>query len=265
MATKNLSRSAIEGGRTGAWKIERKQSLRQQRRKTNAAIDGARDNDDREDLVMPERGTTTLWVDDKFKDRLNGPMRWMKSKVGQSWDKVHSELKKKFDSRTTAGRHILFDHLLDSVWTSQDRSTFQAQYSRFYVDAQGILRENEDRFKRSKHSWSNVLKERPAINEWLNGRLIGKIGNVFYWFEPTIPPAAEMRLVWDKRYYHSDLELEWQYKVDKEWYPRYTSYRQTARFEGKDIEFFSALTEKNQTKLLEHSPLVKKYYGSKSR
>jgi hypothetical protein len=47
-------------------------------------------------------------------DHLNPIKRLLRSKVGQSWNEVHSELNTRLDANTMAGRHVL-DHVRDFV------------------------------------------------------------------------------------------------------------------------------------------------------
>lgn len=256
MSTKNLARTAIEGGRRQGYKYERKQSLRSARRGVNSALDAMRDPDEFYDMDFPERKRSSYWDGEKFNDRLGAVKRWMKAQVGKPWDKVYSVLRKRFDIRTTPGRHILFDHLLRMVWTSQDHTTGHSEYRGYYVDAEGILRENPERRRYYYNSdWQLIREERNKIGEWLAGRLVGKVGNVLYWFEPTRPIPSTVTLRWN----YSDFGFV--YESRSSWFYWYTPYRQASRLLGSDVEFFSKLTEHNKEVLLEQSPLIKKYSG----
>lgn len=256
MSTKKLDRTAIEGGRRTGYKYERKQSLRANRRSVHAIMDYHRDPDDFYDVDFPERKKSSYWSGEKFNDRLGAVKRWMKSKVGQPWDKVYSLMREMFDVRTTPGRHIMFDHMLGMVWTHQDRSTLHAKFSEYYVDAQGILRENPEYKNRffPKVNWNLIKEEQKQIDFWLAGRLIGKIGDVLYWFEPVRKIPANLVLSW------SHNEFYYIYVSRDRWIIWETSYRQGNRLEGKSVEFFSKLTDHNKNILLKQSPLFKTYY-----
>ena len=43
-----------------------------------------------------------------FSDHIRPLYRWLRSKVGQPWNAVYSELRKKLDTRGLSGQHILF-------------------------------------------------------------------------------------------------------------------------------------------------------------
>ncbi len=59
-------------------------------------------------LLKPYRKTKYL------SDHLGPLRRLLRSKVGQPWDQVHSELSQRLDANTMAGRHVL-DHVRDYV------------------------------------------------------------------------------------------------------------------------------------------------------
>lgn len=85
----------------------------------------------------------------EFDDKLGPIYRWLARQVGCPWDEVRSDVSKTFDTRTTAGRHIVYDHLLTSVEITPDvRFHYYSNpedpntsYSKndFYVDEAGIL------------------------------------------------------------------------------------------------------------------------------
>lgn len=260
MSTKKLDRTAIEGGRRQGYKYERKQSLRSARRGVNSALDAMRDPDEFYDMDFVERKRSSYWSGEKFNDRLGAIKRWMKSQVGKPWDEVYSLLRKRFDTRTTAGRHILFDHMVNMVWKSQDHTTRQSEYKDYYVNAEGILCENPNYWTWRRHrynsDWKAIREERKVIGEWLNGRLIGKVGEVLYWFESTRPTPNPIHLQWD--YNIGFRFIYWSGQYWREWL---TPYRQGVRLQGKDVEFFSKLNERNKEVLLSNSPLIKKYSG----
>ncbi|HVI41291.1 MAG TPA: hypothetical protein VM577_11585 [Anaerovoracaceae bacterium] len=264
MSTKKLDKTAIEGGRINGYKYERKQSLRSARRGVKQVLQSIRDYEDVCEVEFPEREKSTYWDGEKFKDKLSPVYRWIETRVGLPWDETHSLMRKRFDARTTPGRHILFDHMLNQIWTSQDHTTLQSEYREYYVDGYGILRKNEDYRNRYGYSseWKKAHAERPSLGPWLQGRLVDKIGEVLYWFEPvrTVPNPLFFR--WD----HNGIEFL--YDVEFDQYGRmsgkrfYTPYRQGKRLDGKDVEFFSKLHPHNKEALLRFSPLKFDYRGS---
>ena len=133
MATKNLSRTVIEGGRTRGSKWHRRWTNGQQRtnarRVSDALVKGAGDAM----TVYPAR----ICAYPQFNDKLRPTKRWLGAHIGQPWDKVRSELFARFDIRTTPGRHILFDHLLPEV---ERQSVHRFHRPEYVVDRSGLLR-----------------------------------------------------------------------------------------------------------------------------
>jgi hypothetical protein len=139
MSTKNLARTPLEGGRTGGSNYERHELTRRDRRRWKGVLHAQLRSDD--DIDEPSR--LRRWVDVEFRDRLGGPYRWLKKQNGRPWNDVYGELRQRFDHRTLAGRHILFDHLLRSVHGADHagaREFGTAIYREYHVDEDGILR-----------------------------------------------------------------------------------------------------------------------------
>jgi hypothetical protein len=169
MATKDLSRSVIEGGRTSYSCWQRRHSHRVARAcERNALSDGS----DWDDLVIAKR--PFVWR--VFDDKLSPAERYLDAQVGRPWNKVRSELFARFDMRTTAGRHILFDHLLRDVKAGEHQAR-----ARYEVDRRGILRRAPPHPRR-REVWQF---ERPEWLAWLQGRRVGRRGGVLFWFLPT--------------------------------------------------------------------------------
>jgi hypothetical protein len=186
MSTKNLARTVIEGGRARYNKIQRYHSHAQQRRAEHMVSSRLLCDSELDDVVYPARERVYQGFDDKL-----GPAeRFLESQIGRPWNKVRSELFARFDSRTTAGRHVLFCHLLRSVITGvHERVSFWRD--EFTVDAHGILR----RLRRAPwlplravwhDEWRFPLPERrDVLDEWLAGRRVGERTNRLYWFVQT--------------------------------------------------------------------------------
>ena len=133
MATKNLARTVIEGGRTGYSKYHRHNSNRGQRRRERAFIYATQvDPDFPERQLMPVR----MKAFKDHADRLSAAESWLASHVGKRWDFVRAEIARRFDTRTIAGLHIVFDHLLPSV-----RGSGSTKFGRkdFAIDDHGVL------------------------------------------------------------------------------------------------------------------------------
>lgn len=207
MATKKLSRTVIEGGRHGFNKYERRNSHAEVRAEERDYIKAVMCNLDLADEIeIGERRP----VMKEFTDKLSPMYRWIDAQVGRPWSEVRSEVFQKFDTRTTAGRHITFDHLLREIVETEsgfDKHGHIADpdipavpanpkykyYSRwsvadYYVDRQGILRKREESRRRYR-SW--YLYQRVTDQEykdaevWLNNRMVGLVNGKLHWFMPT--------------------------------------------------------------------------------
>jgi hypothetical protein len=131
MTTKNLARTVIEGGRYHRNCWDRRQSHGEHRVREHEVSTRLVKGADYDALVYPARRV----VHRSFADKLRPAERWLAKRVGRSWSKTRSELFTRFDTRTTAGRHVLFDHLLTDV--AGERNAWRPDY---YVDDRGILR-----------------------------------------------------------------------------------------------------------------------------
>jgi hypothetical protein len=133
MSTKNLARTILERGR-GAAGWGRRADNRSERAKTRQVLADLRDADASDDLLLPLTRKRNRFLGDK----LGAPERWLASHVGRPWDKVRSELFARFDTRTLAGRHIVFDHMLP--WVADHPRQGCGCAPKFVVDRHGILR-----------------------------------------------------------------------------------------------------------------------------
>ncbi len=141
MSTKNLARTVIEGGRSRYNKWERRYSHRQHRCRERAALTRLASTDyDDEDWVAPTRQR----VYKQFSDKLGPSYRFLDSRCGKPWNDTHSLLMGCYDTRTTAGRHVLFCHILrDISYYFEDHDLSCAWWwsrPRYIVDRHGILR-----------------------------------------------------------------------------------------------------------------------------
>lgn len=195
MSKKNLARTAIEGGRHSSNKYERRKSHKYNRIEMKQYLNAVKlDPEHFDEEVEPE----TVHVYKEFTDKLNPMYRWLDAQVGRPWDEVRSEVFQKFDTRTTAGRHITFDHLLRSIvetntgWNkygynlwdpdSRERTSFWRRPD-YYVDENGILCRTKKEKSYFKYYYPNE-EEQKIIAEWLAGRMIGEIDGKLYWFAP---------------------------------------------------------------------------------
>lgn len=202
MSKKNIARSALEGGRAGSNKWDRRRSSKLERVKSRQYLtEVVRDLEYSDEIIEPTRKP----VYKEFTDKLNPMYRWLETQVGRPWSEVRSEVFQKFDTRTTAGRHILFDHLLPQVVDSEsgydkygvlvnpdeetlkDRESskkyrFLNTYSDYYVDENDIL----CKVVKKKYTYERITeKEYADAGSWLNGRMIVNKGGVLSWCVPS--------------------------------------------------------------------------------
>jgi hypothetical protein len=178
MSTKNLARTVIEGGRAGFNKWERRHSNGQHRAAEREAFTRL-GNEQSHDFVAPARKK----VGRGFDDKLGAPLRWLERQVGRPWDLVLHDLLERFDPRTTAGRHIVFDHMLPWVKASDPCS---AACAKFDVDRHGLLRSRPHGPRFSDWRGEEPLpRDRLELERWLDGRRVGARGDVLFWFTPT--------------------------------------------------------------------------------
>jgi hypothetical protein len=202
MSTKRLSKTVIEGGRYGRNKFERRYShveVRAQTRDYLKAVIADPEHAEEYDIdpISP--------VYQGFSDKLSPMYRWIDAQVGRPWDEVRSEVFKTFDTRTTAGRHITFDHLLKEVVdtesgfdehgtiadpeTPKESTGTRRGYwsiSDYYVDKDGILCGKENRHRRYNVRYETVTEEEmKEAAAWLEGRMIMEKGGKLHWLAPT--------------------------------------------------------------------------------
>lgn len=187
MSTKDISRSALEGGRANYNKFERNESHRHERSRTRVWLDDVRfDLEAAEDSVPQPRNP----VGKGFTDKLNPCYRWLASRCGQPWSKVYSELSKKFDTRNLASWHIVNQHMLSNVQgagTARDTDVGLFSYHRFRIDAEGILRDSGPRAWRNKKPAAYSGPSKESVLAFTKGRhvidgLYG--GGIKYWALP---------------------------------------------------------------------------------
>ena len=187
MSTKNLARTAIEAGRRGYNKWERNYSHRQERvRARNYLTRVILDPELADEIVCEPRPVV---MRDQL-DKLNPVKGFLHSRVGRRWDDVHSEIVKRFDSRTIAGHHILYGHVLNHMvtyWYEVRPYGYGPSPGDFVVDEEGLLTE-VPLIARPRARARNELadKQKKEIVRWLDNRLIITRGENFYWANPVL-------------------------------------------------------------------------------
>jgi hypothetical protein len=114
--------------------------------------------------------------------------RWLNSHLGQPWNLVHSKLLAKLKSNLytddkTLRKAISYNvELCPNPQYSYRHNNDGTSYHEwdFYVDDNGLLQKRK--YVSTAHSYSRVKCDSAKIAEWLDGRVVGKRGNKFYWF-----------------------------------------------------------------------------------
>ena len=127
-------------------------------------------------------------VGKSFSDKLGPAQRWLLGQVGRPWSKVHAELTSRFDARTTAGRHILHDHLLRSVAVGEPESSARWTRPQFVVDARGLL-------QTSRWYWPTWRRLQRETGVWAAGRraALTHRGWWWMWIRGDGPPCRDWR------------------------------------------------------------------------
>lgn len=205
MSTKKLERTVIEGGRGRYNKKERYESQAILRAEERNYLADVQKDPERFDEEIIEKLQP---VSKGFTDKLRPMYRWLAVQVGRKWAEVHKEIFEKFDTKTTAGRHITFDHLLSSVvdtrsgwdqsgYHAANQTSFSNRYPRYYVDDLGVLcRATMGVYNRKRYKDLSPEEYR-IISVWLNGRMVGEHGGVLYWFAS---PDGLWKCEWKKEY-----------------------------------------------------------------
>jgi hypothetical protein len=184
MATKNLARTVIEGGRYHSNCYFRRHSHRIPRMQWRALAPALAREPERWDALsirpLPPQARYP-------RDKLAPAARFLRSRIGRRWDDVRSEILRKFDARTLAGRHVLYDHLLPAVESQYGGGLRRAS---FFVDTRGILRERPR--KRFRNRFEHVDLP-PEWEDWLRGRRVGWRGARAYWMVPAPPRGPSLR------------------------------------------------------------------------
>lgn len=187
MGTKDLSRSAIEGGRYRFNQWRRRHSNRVVRAREKIAERAfQRDPGSADDGRWPERERVCR----AFFDRLSAPERWLESQVGRGWNRVRSEMFARFDTRTLAGRHIVFDHLLPVQRFYEEPGVWRVARVRFRVDDRGILRRLPPEDAPVAGVWPRAPREPDsrvldALCELVAGRKLIARGAHVFWLVPV--------------------------------------------------------------------------------
>lgn len=182
MATKNLARTVIEGGRANSNKFERRYSHKEERADERLFLRRAEID---ADVTYSASTPVRRRVYKEFNDKIGPTKRWLEANVGRPWDEVHSDLKAKFDTRTTPGRHVLNDHMLKEVvfaGTPEEESSYRG----FVVTPDGVLRlkpEGKRRREPKLPQYRFTHRSWDGLKAWLKWRFIEEHDGKLYWIE----------------------------------------------------------------------------------
>jgi len=287
MSTKRLQRTVIEGGRRNVY--ERRKSSKELRAAERAYL--TRINQDWENWdEEAEPEITPVWKE--FSDKLSPMYRWLDAQVGRVWADVRSEVFTKFDIRTTAGRHITFDHLLGSVVDTlsgfnrygyivdpdievEHTKGAWRRYYDYYVDQSGILRKHDSDSRRRYYKSYTTEAELQESAKWLNNNIVGLKDGKYYWFCPT---EGIWKAEWEKNAYGYTYLLKYYYRdnghyTTKTYYSRPWGnfsyehkhhgdfwnpidvpfgYRQRGELSDKDVKYLNSLNERVRDQILSY-------------
>lgn len=203
MSTKYLARTAIEGGRAKSQRTDERDWTRSERGRWNRYLDECcTDREVSEDWTPDDR---QIHGRPRFRDKLKPVYRWIQSRVGKSWADVRSEIKKNFDIRTTAGRHIVYCHLLSEIHGAGAKETISSFFYRpdFWIDENNILQGRSRRLEKRRNRVKalaprkrlRVYRRRwSQIQAFLNGRRVRRVDMTRTLLEQII---VEGKYVWE--------------------------------------------------------------------
>ncbi|MBI4142361.1 hypothetical protein HY480_00625 [Candidatus Uhrbacteria bacterium] len=181
MATRNLARTIVEGGKCEEHtKGPRRDAQRVERMEVRAYLRHCtRDREWDNGHVCPVREP----VRSCFADRTAVLRRWMGSYVGRPWDEAYAAIVRRCDRRTTKGRHLIEGHFRAREFV-RPMSAAKSMYDGiewFAINADGVVEScPRQLWKRTRES-----KIAPEISAWLAGRTIGRRGSVWFWLVPV--------------------------------------------------------------------------------
>ena len=145
---------------------------------------------------------------------LLGPLKgYLRSKVGQPWDKVYSEVCVNLDKRKTTGAHV-FTHLWQYVdtncWIGVDDKVYShGKYGRtqpdwFYVHPwTGLLCDSQNEGWRYRYK----KKKEPITEYKINGQLVMWIKGIWY---SIVREEKKEWSVWSNAYIYRTVETKYQ-------------------------------------------------------
>ena len=188
MATRDLARTVVEGGRSGWSKYSRRRSARVGRRGWRFDGDGE-----------PYQRKAPYHYR-QFADKFGPLTRWLKSRAGRPWNDVYAEFCWRYDRRTLKGWH-LSGHLLDWVCCTGLKREYPWTFCpvirrhREFCAEGGVLRHIPCRWHRRRAEVSAV--SRSDAHGWAGGRRVIVRGTVLFWTAGIVaPPVVDPARPW---------------------------------------------------------------------
>ena len=183
MSTKKLLRTINESGKSGRHKSMKKYIHKSFRAEERAYLDDLRKEPDlADDIVVPFREQSHQC----HRMNLSPAFRWLRSQTGRLWNEVHSEMCQLFSKDSNAYKTLIIrveevpDYTYGQYRCGTEDRTKSLCKNHFYVDDNGILLEKE-RIKRPSYSYYLHWNKYPHLIKWLDGRVISKVGDNYYW------------------------------------------------------------------------------------
>lgn len=274
MATKNLARTPLEAGNTPAFQRERREDRRWVRRESRAFCHRVRRDMEVWEADVPPLSSEVKcrsYPDQKHDDKLSAVNAWVAAQAGRRWDDVYSEIRRRFDTRTLAGWHIVDAHLpsdADFVACGYRDGTFWVGGGRVYVDGDGVLRLQPH--ERPPWKVRNAERGVPSaeFDAWLAGRKILRrsapralYGVRYYWgiHQNHIRVRGRVEVVvkdrqlfwWDRTRIAKAKEIpiaDVPTTERVEIVTRYARYRQDRELTWEEFTFFHRTLSKDQRK-----------------
>jgi hypothetical protein len=183
MSTKDISRSALEKGRSNSY--DRNESHSRERAHTRKWLSTVCFDPEAADESYPEP-RNKVSKREGFTDKLNPCYGWLRSRIGQPWSKVYSELTGLFDTRKLSAWHIVNQHMLSEVngaGTRYDGLGFPWRSQTFYIDEEGVFRFNPERVKRTRSRYKGPT--RAQVLARVGERAVVDYGGSQFWADPV--------------------------------------------------------------------------------
>ncbi len=200
MSTKNIARTVIEGGRTDRNTHERRQSNRIQRKEVRTITRSLSRLVDQESYTLPDRPR----IEKEHADKLEAAMSWLiHHGLGKTPPEIEALLLTRFNTKTIAGRHIVFEHLLLKLKPVSRPSKHKKEDVFFLRKVTTRKYFAEERGFPRKHIFYRLglerlfeVRHRSRVAKWSVGYNDITHRRNFYWFLPENGFRLQ-RLGWD--------------------------------------------------------------------